>query len=108
MAETHVIFALVDKRARLMAEIANRRFQIMRLEIDVQHLDAVIKMFRPSYDLDTILPKVTNSKNTRGVKRGTGTIQAVTVLRKVGEPMTCQEIAVRVLGRLGKPITVMG
>lgn len=45
MAETHVIAALVEKRARIDGEIKARRYQIMRLEIELRHIDAGIKMF---------------------------------------------------------------
>jgi len=48
MRETHVISALVEKRARLMGEVNNRRFQILRIEAEIGHVDAVIKMFRPA------------------------------------------------------------
>lgn len=41
MAETHVISALVDKRARLDGEIQMRRYQIARLEMELAHVDAV-------------------------------------------------------------------
>ena len=102
MAETHVISALVDKRARLDGEIKARRFQIMRLEVELAHVDAVIKMFSPSYDIDKIATKRSFSKNPAGVPKGAGGRYALTILREAGEPLTALEIAERVLERLGK------
>lgn len=105
MPETHVIHALVEKRARLMGEVNNRRFQILRIECEIRHVDAVIKMFRPGYDLEKILPKVTNKKNPAGTPRGAGSRHAFTVLREAGVPLETREIALRVLGKLHKPVT---
>ncbi|GAB4151105.1 MAG: hypothetical protein Tsb0016_23130 [Sphingomonadales bacterium] len=105
MAETHVISALVDKRARLLGEIENRRFQIIRLEIELGHLDAAIKMFKPGYDVASILPKCSFGKNPAGVPKGAGGRYALSVLRETNRPLTAGEIAERVLIRLGKPIT---
>ena len=101
----HVLFGLKELRARLMGEIANREFQIERMQTDLAHVDAVIKMFSPNYDLDSILPKVTNRKNPAGTPRGAGSRHVFTVMREVGEPLTCREIAIRVLGKLHKPVT---
>lgn len=104
MAESHVISALVDKRARIDGLIKNRRFQIMRLEMERAHLDAVIKMFNPSYDVEAILPKRSFAKNPAGVPKGAGGRYALTILREAaGEPLAAVEIAKRVLARLKRP-----
>jgi hypothetical protein len=63
-----VLNALKEMRARLMGQIDNRRFQILRMESEIRHVDAVIKMFSPHYDLDRILPKITNRKNLAGIE----------------------------------------
>lgn len=105
MAEPHVLSALIEKRARLMGEVSSRRFQIMRIEADIKHVDAVIKMFRPGYDLEAILPKTTFRKNPAGTPRGSGSRHALTVLREAGEPLAGPEIALRVLAKLHKPVT---
>lgn len=70
MAETHVMSALIDKRARIDGEIKNRRFQIMLLEAQRAQVDAVIQMFRPGYDVNAILPKRSFGKNPAGVPKG--------------------------------------
>ena len=105
MAETHVISALVEKRARLKGEVEARRYQIMRLEIEIAHVDATIRMFKPSYDIDKIATKRSFAKNPAGVEKGAGGRQALTVLRESGAALTANEIAGRVLARLGKPDT---
>lgn len=105
MTDTHVISALVDKRARLDGEIKARRYQIMRLEIELAHVDAVIRMFNPSYDISKIATKRSFGKNPAGTKKGAGSREALTVLREAGEPLTASEIARRVLEKQKKAAT---
>ncbi len=88
-----------------MGEVANRRFQIWRMEGEIRQIDAVIKMFKPGYDVEAILPKVTFRKNPAGTPKGAGGRYAYTVLREAGEPLEGREIARRVLGKLQKPET---
>jgi len=104
MADTHVISALVDKRARIDGEIHMRRFQIMRLEIELAHLDAVIKMFQPNYDIGKIATKRTIERSKTGTARGSGTREALKVLREATEPLTTKEIARRILKGRGEPL----
>ena len=103
MTDTHVISALVDKRARIDGEIKMRRYQITKLEMELAHIDAVIRMFQPSYDIAKIATKRTFGKNPAGTRKGDGSRVALTVLREASEPLTSNEIAGRVLVKLGKP-----
>lgn len=105
MAETHVISALTDKRARIDGEIKARRYQIMRLELELAAIDTTIRMFRPSYDIDKIATKRSFGKNPAGVPKGAGSRHAMTVMREAGAPLTANEIAGRVLAKLDKPDT---
>jgi len=102
MAESHVISALIEKRARIDGEVKARRYQIMRLEMELAHIDAVIKMFKPSYDIATIATKRTFTKNPADLPKGAGGPYALSVLREAGAPLTATEIAGRVLARLRK------
>ena len=95
--------ALKDKRARLDGEIHMRRFQIVRLEMEMAHVDAVIRMFRPGYDPSKIATKRTIKRSTAGTVRGSGTREALTVLREAREPLTSREIADRILAKNSKP-----
>lgn len=104
VTDTHVMSALKDKRARLDGEIQMRRFQIIRLEIELAHVDAVIRMFRPGFDPAKIATKRTITRSRAGTIRGAGTREALTVLRESTEPMTSREIANRVLAKHGKPL----
>ncbi|GMN12893.1 hypothetical protein MTsPCn7_06690 [Altererythrobacter sp. MTPC7] len=103
MAETHVISALVDKRARIDGEIQARRYQITRLELELAHIDAVIRMFRPSYDIAKIATKRTIKRSKAGTVRGSGTREAVTILRESGKALTTRQISERILEKRGEP-----
>ena len=105
MADTHVISALVDKRARLDGEIKARRYQITRLEMEMAHVDAVIRMFRPNYDISKIATKRSFGKNPAGLPKGTGSRHALSVLREAGAALTANEIAGRVLLKLQRQDT---
>ena len=105
MTDTHVMSALKDKRARIDGEIKMRRYQITRLEMELAHIDAVIRMFSPSYDISKIATKRSFAKNPAGVPRGAGSRHALSVLREAGEPLTANDIAGRVLVKLGKADT---
>lgn len=95
--------ALKDKRARLDGEVKMRRYQIVRLEMEMAHIDAVIRMFRPGYDPAKIATKRTIKRSPAGTVRGSGTREALTVLRQATDPLTSREIADRILTRHGKP-----
>lgn len=101
MADTHVISALTNKRARLDGEIKARRYQITRLEMELAHVDAVIRMFRPNYDISKIATKRTIERSGAGTVRGSGTREALTILREAAQPLTSREIAMRILDRRG-------
>lgn len=57
MAETHVISALVKRRADLLGEIEHTQLHIRKLSADLEHLDATIRQFDPDYQLQEIKPK---------------------------------------------------
>lgn len=103
MADPHVISALVDKRARIDGEIKMRRFQITRLEMELAHIDAVIRMFRPSYDVSAIATKRTIERSAKGTIRGSGTREALRVLRETRLTLTSREIAAQIIERRGVP-----
>lgn len=63
MAQTHVISALVTKRAELDGQIASRLAEIDNLKQAMTHIDRTIKVFSPEFDLRTIKATRTNSRN---------------------------------------------
>ena len=47
MAETHVVSALVDKRAELAGQITRFEQQLGQFRADLTHVDATIRLFAP-------------------------------------------------------------
>ena len=62
MADTHVISALVKKRAELRGDIIHYKQLIATLDKDLQTIDATIKIFDVDYDISSIKP-VIKSRN---------------------------------------------
>jgi hypothetical protein len=57
MADTHVVSALRDKRAKLTGLIDALQDQLRQAMIDLDHIDATLRMFDPDIELDEIKPK---------------------------------------------------
>lgn len=56
MADTHVISALVKKRAELRGDIIHYKQLIATLDKDLQTIDATIKIFDVDYDISSVKP----------------------------------------------------
>lgn len=97
MAESHVISGLVAKRADLSGLIAQHRQEMARLQGDLQHLDATIKLFEPDYDLRTIKSKQVRQRN-QYFERGEGQRLVLEALRVLGKPALLSEITQAVVG----------
>ncbi|QKS28114.1 MAG: hypothetical protein HT579_11885 [Candidatus Accumulibacter similis] len=63
MAESHVVAALITKRAELAGLIEHHRKEMGRLADDLAHLDATLKLFSPKIDLRTIRAKAHRVRN---------------------------------------------
>lgn len=96
--------ALLEKRARKLGEIKANRFAAMRLAMELAHIDAVIRMFRPGVDLAAVKPKTTRGKSPAALPKGAGTRMAVDILRETGEAFTAPELATAVLIRADREV----
>ena len=63
MAESHVVTALVSKRAEMAGLIEHHRKEMGRLATDLAHLDATLKLFSPEIDLRTLRAKEHRTRN---------------------------------------------
>lgn len=105
MAEAHVVHALKEKRARLAGELDKAQMLVIRLRNDLASVDTCLKMFKADFKPEDVKAKVTFGKNPAGLPKGAGGRLALDVLRETGEAFDCQELARRVLMRLGKEPT---
>jgi hypothetical protein len=85
--------------AELGGQILENREEAQRLAGQMLHVEAVIKMLDPTYNLRRISVK-RRTPNPR-FKRGTIYRRAMDVLRTATEPMTAREVAERALAAAG-------
>src|ERR1700736_7032824 len=81
--------------AELGGQILENKEEAQRLAGQMLHVEAVIKMLDPTYNLRRIAVK--RRRPNPWFKRGTVYRRAVDVLRTATEPLTAREIAERVL-----------
>ena len=98
--------------AELGGKILENRQEAESLREQMQHVEAVIKMLAPDYNLRAITVK--RRETSKWFKRGTLYRKAVDVLRTATEPMTATDLAWAVLAAAGiqtddrKAVTILG
>ena len=91
MADTHVISALVKKRAELRGDIIHYKQLIATLDKDLQTIDATIKIFDVDYDISSIKP-VIKSRN-RFFNNGEAKVLVLEVLKSSNLPLSTNKIS---------------
>jgi hypothetical protein len=100
MSESHVVSALVAKRAELTGLIEHFQSQIRQISMDVDHLDATLQLFDPDYDLSSIKPKGIRSSNPWFAK-GEISRLALDALRTASAALSTCDIAEVLIARKG-------
>ena len=100
MTESHVVSALVAKRAELTGRIEHFQVQIRQISMEVDHLDATLQLFAPDYDLLSIKPKGIRSTNPWFVK-GEISRLALDALRTSATPLSTCDITEALIARKG-------
>jgi hypothetical protein len=98
----NTVAALVRLHSELGGRILANRTEAKSLATDMRHVEAVIRMFDPGYDVRRITPRRRNRSNGL-FKRGTLFRAALDALRKAPEPMTTRQIAEAMLAAKGGP-----
>lgn len=104
MAESHVLSALKEKRARLAGDLKAALLQVCALRVDLGAVDQCLAIFGSDVQPDAIEPKITFGKSPAGLPKGAGTRTALEILRETGQPMSTPELAASVLQRWGCPL----
>lgn len=102
MADSNVLSALKDKRARLARELVMTHLRAVALKADLAAVDRCLKAFDAKLDPDTIEPKATRSRDPAWLPKGAGTRRALEILRETGEAMTTHDLSACVLQRYGR------
>lgn len=97
MAETHVVAALVKRRAELAGEIEQAHEALGKMVLALENLDATILQFDPSYQVESIKPKAFRPPKDWS-NRGQMSRIILSVLRQASEPLTSRDIALELLG----------
>ena len=84
----NTVSGLVDKHKELQALREKYKAEIKKLTVDIDHLDAAIRLFDPNADTYAIKQYVTKHRAEKGsVKRF-----VLSTLREASEPMTSRQI----------------
>jgi hypothetical protein len=98
MADTHVVSALREKRAKVAGCIARLERQLDQHRADLSHIDGVLRLFEPDHDLEAIKPKRTYVRRTRYFARNEFSRLIVDSLREAdGRAVSGDEITNQVL-----------
>src|SRR6266446_10920410 len=94
--KAHPKHPAVDDLVRLHADIGGRikanKEEAERLADDMRHVEAVLKMFDPTFSVRAISARRRVQGNPWFTKRGTLFRQALDVLRSASGPLTTKEI----------------
>lgn len=99
MADPHVLTGLVAKRAEIAGQIEHVQTNLRQLIIDLDNLDATIRIFRPDIDLEEIRPKPFPPRHA--AFKGEIMRVVMSALRTSDRPLTCPEITMQVMAERG-------
>jgi hypothetical protein len=102
MPEKHVVFALMERRARLAGELRAKQAEVLSLRRAIASVDLCIRMFKADYQPASIAAKVTLARNPADLPKGAGYRKALEILRETGQAFTAMELAYLALERLGR------
>lgn len=98
MAETHVVSALIEKRAEIAGIIVSLEKQIREYQRELLHLDATLKMFDPDIKLSEIRPKRPAYGRSGYFAQGELSDRCHDALRRAdGKPVSAEEIAIQAM-----------
>ena len=99
MAEPHVVTALVAKRAEIAGRIEHTQTSLRQLIIDLDNLDATLRLFKPDIDLEDIRPKPLPPRNQ--AFRGEVSRLILSALRQSPSPLSTHDLARHVMAERG-------
>jgi hypothetical protein len=99
MPETHVLSALLAKRSELAGLIDHHHLELRNLIIQLDSLDATIRIFKPDIDLEVIKPKPLPPRNA--AFQGEVTRAILDKLRRTQRPMSTRELSLAVMEARG-------
>lgn len=98
MGKSIVVSGLVSKRSELVSMLEHYAQEVDRLDAELRHLDATIKLFAPEMDLRSLPPKRFVEAN-RIFRQGESNRVMLEVLREAGGTLNTQEVAQRIAAK---------
>lgn len=94
-----VLSGLIRKRQEIAAELDGVQSRLRQLILDIDAVDATIRLFQPDIDLDVV--KVRPTPRRHEAHRGDTSRLILSLLREAGEPLSHREITQRVMTARG-------
>lgn len=94
-----VLSGLVRKRQEIMREMDAVQSRLRQLVLDVDALDATIRLFQPDIDLEVV--RVRSMPRRHEAHRGDTSRLILSLVREAGEPLSHREITLRVMQARG-------
>jgi hypothetical protein len=95
MAELHVVTGLIEKRREVAAQLAAAHEALRVLMLDLDNLDAAIRIFKPDIELEVIRPKALPSRHP--AFKGEMTRLVLDLLRRSKKPLTTHAVTMHVM-----------
>lgn len=95
MTDTHVVSALKDKRIQIASQIESLQGQLRRATIDLDHVEASLRLFDPDVDLAALAPRKV-AQVLYDTKGDTGRVILET-LRTAMRPLTTAQVCEAVM-----------
>jgi len=99
MENEHTINALMRKRAELAGKLEHHQAQVRQTMIDLDNVDATIRMFAPDIELDEIKPKPLPPRHA--AYKGEVARIVLGTLRDAGRACSSQELTMHVMAERG-------
>ena len=99
MKNEHAINALVAKRAELAGKLEHHQAMVRQLLIDLDNVDATIRMFAPDIELSEIKPKPLPPRHA--AYKGEVARIVLATLRDAKRPCSTQELTMHVMAERG-------
>lgn len=95
----NTLAGLVDKRREIAGKVAETRAALRQYIIDLDHVDAAIRLFDPNYNVEGLRPK--HGAIRHQAMKGDITRALLETLRDARGPMTTIELAKHVMAERG-------
>ena len=95
----HTLSGLIRKRQEVLAELDLAQSKLRQLILDIDAVDATIRLFQPDIDLSVV--KVRPTPRRHLAHRGDTSRLILSLLREVGEALSHREITQRIMQARG-------